>query len=251
MDLALTRTPARHSITGLWCGCSAVSRADAPVSPPHPRNAIVETQRKQGTVGRLWTRDVWRVAVSKRNGAGRAASNHRGGNNRPASANKSARGSNSRKPTIRLGPGRGRESAGEPDAAPAAVPQTHLTPEELDAFRILLLQKRTELVGDMDHLEQEALHRNRSDASGDLSMMPIHMADIGTDNYEQEFTIGLLEGEKQLVKEIDAAIERIKKGTYGVCEATHKPIAKARLKARPWARHCLAYTREQEANRRR
>jgi RNA polymerase-binding protein DksA len=131
------------------------------------------------------------------------------------------------------------------------MPKTHLDSEELESFRVLLLRKRQELVGDVNHLEDEALRTNRTDAAGDLSMMPIHMADMGTDNYEQEFTIGLMESEKELLKEIDAALGRIKQGTYGVCEATHKLIAKARLKARPWARHCLAYTRTQEANHRR
>jgi RNA polymerase-binding transcription factor DksA len=74
------------------------------------------------------------------------------------------------------------------------------------------------------------------------------MADIGTDNYEQEFTIGLIAGERETLKDIDAAIERIDQKTYGICLATHKPISKARLNAKPWANYCLEYKRAQEEN---
>jgi RNA polymerase-binding transcription factor DksA len=131
------------------------------------------------------------------------------------------------------------------------LPKTKLAIEEIDAFKSLLLEKRRQVVGDVGNMEAEALKKNRSDAAGDLSMMPIHMADIGTDNYEQEFTIGLIENEQEILKEIDAALGRIQNGSYGICEATRKPIKKARLKAKPWARFCVAYKRSQEENGRR
>jgi RNA polymerase-binding protein DksA len=129
---------------------------------------------------------------------------------------------------------------------PLPVPKSKLKPEELDAFKRLLLEKRVELLEDVGNMEAEALKKNRSDAAGDLSMMPIHMADIGTDAYEQEFTIGLIENEQEIVKEIDAALERMTNGAYGICEATGKRIKKARLKAKPWARYCVAYKRSRE-----
>lgn len=113
----------------------------------------------------------------------------------------------------------------------------------------MLLEKRNELVGTVNHMEDEALRKTRSDSAGDLSMMPIHMADIGTDNYEQEFTIGLIANEREMLKEIDAALERINNRTYGVCLGTHKPISKARLQAKPWAQYCLEYKQQQEASR--
>ncbi len=131
------------------------------------------------------------------------------------------------------------------------MPKTKLTPEELEFFKTLLILRRRELVGDVDSMENEALRKNRTAAAGDLSMMPIHMADIGTDNYEQEFTIGLIENERDILKEVDAALQRIVDGTYGICEATHKPISKARLRIKPWARYCIAYERSQEQSGRR
>ena len=120
---------------------------------------------------------------------------------------------------------------------------TPLSDKDLDFFHQLLLDKRHELTGDLDHMEAEVLKRNRQDASGDLSSMPIHMADVGTDNYEQEFTLGLLQGEQQLLADIDASLDRIKHRQYGICMGTGKAITKARLKAKPWAEYCIEYAR--------
>jgi RNA polymerase-binding protein DksA len=145
--------------------------------------------------------------------------------------------------------GRRANPALEPLSEP--LPATKLTKEELDYYRTLLLRKRQELCGDVGHMEHEALGNNRMDATGDLSMMPIHMADIGTDNYEREFTLGLVENERETLREIDEALERIKQGTYGICLGTHKPIPKARLNAKPWARYCVTYKRLLEENGRR
>lgn len=121
-----------------------------------------------------------------------------------------------------------------------------LTPAEIEDFRHILLQKRAEILGDMSTLQSEALRTNRQDASGDLSSMPIHMADLGSDNYEMEFTLGLIEGERAILKEIDEALERVIDGTFGICVATGQPIGKARLKAKPWAKYCYEYTLAQE-----
>jgi len=118
-----------------------------------------------------------------------------------------------------------------------------LSKAQLKEFEKLLLAKRRDLVGDMNGIEAQALRTNRQDGSGDLSNMPTHPADIGTDNYEQEFTLGLLESERSLLKEIDEALTRIKQGTFGVCVGTGKPISIARLRARPWAKYCIEYAR--------
>lgn len=117
----------------------------------------------------------------------------------------------------------------------------YLTPQELEHFRDLLIEKRNEILGDMDSMEGEALRKSRNDATGDLSSMPIHMADIGTDNYEQEFALNLLDSERKILVEIDKALNRIQEGTYGICEGTGKQISKARLEANPWARYCIEY----------
>ena len=121
--------------------------------------------------------------------------------------------------------------------------QRRLTAAEREHFKEMLLQKRREIFQNMFEIEGEALKKSRLDASGDLSSMPIHMADLGTDNYEQEFALGLMDGERRLLAEIDEALRRIEEGTYGICEGTDKPIPKARLEAQPWARYCVEYAR--------
>jgi RNA polymerase-binding protein DksA len=100
-----------------------------------------------------------------------------------------------------------------------------------------------EIVGDVNSIEDEALKKSRLDASGDLSSMPIHMADIGTDNYEQEFSLNLLDSERKMLREIIEALQRIEEGTFGICEVTGRAISKERLEARPWARYCIEYAR--------
>ena len=118
-----------------------------------------------------------------------------------------------------------------------------LTSADVKCFEQMLLEKRREILRNVNEFEDEALKKSRLDATGDLSSMPIHMADIGTDNYEQEFALGLMDSERKLLGEIDDALTRIERGTYGICEGTGKPIPKGRLTAQPWARYRVEYAR--------
>ena len=124
--------------------------------------------------------------------------------------------------------------------------QAGLGVRDLEHFRELLLAKRRELVGDMSSMEREAL---RSASGTNLSNLPLHMADMGTDNYEQEFTLGLMEKDRNLLREINNALAKIQDGTYGICEGTGKPISKARLEAQPWARYSIEHARKLEQGR--
>ena len=116
-----------------------------------------------------------------------------------------------------------------------------LTNKELNAFKELLVEKMHELLGDVNQIEAGSLKDSRGESIGDLSFMPIHMADMGSDNFEQEFALGLMDSERKLLKEIVDALNRIEDGTYGVCEGMNKPIGKARLEAKPWARYSIEY----------
>lgn len=118
-----------------------------------------------------------------------------------------------------------------------------LDSKTLEHFRDLLLAKRAELFGDVDLMENETLRKSRNDAAGDLSSMPIHMADMGTDNYEQEFALGLLDSERRIIREIDEALKKIDSGNYGICQGTGKLIKRVRLEAKPWAKYCVEYAK--------
>jgi DnaK suppressor protein len=124
--------------------------------------------------------------------------------------------------------------------------KSRLTTAELEEFRQMLLEKRRDLIGDVRTLESEALRQGRSGESGPGSTMPIHMADLGSDTWEQELTLGLIENERGLLREIDEALSRIEDRTYGICTATNKPITKARLRAKPWAKYCIEHARKVE-----
>ncbi|MEW6359737.1 MAG: TraR/DksA C4-type zinc finger protein [Planctomycetota bacterium] len=121
-----------------------------------------------------------------------------------------------------------------------------MTASELVSYKKALLERRQELVGDVTRMGDEAMRKSRQNASGDLSSMPYHMADIGTDNYDQEFTLGMIENEEDEVRAIDEALEKIENGTYGVCEICGCKIKKARLKFMPHARNCIDCQQKEE-----
>ena len=118
-----------------------------------------------------------------------------------------------------------------------------MTKRDLQQYRQLLLTKRREILGDVESMETDA--RTKNDG-GNLSNMPVHMADVGSDHYEQEFTLGLVESEGKLVREINEALHRIEDGIYGVCIERGVPIGRARLDAKPWAKYCIEVARERE-----
>jgi RNA polymerase-binding transcription factor DksA len=121
-----------------------------------------------------------------------------------------------------------------------------MTQAELEGFRQQLLDLRSRLRGDVSHLTSEALRKTGGEASGSLSNTPIHMADLGTDNFEQEFTLGLIQNEEQALDEIGAALERLEQRTFGRCEECQKEIPRARLQAIPYTRYCVECARKLE-----
>ncbi len=121
-----------------------------------------------------------------------------------------------------------------------------LSTKAMEQYRQMLLTKRHELLGDVSSMEDEAL---RNSGQSNLSNLPIHMADMGTDNYEQEFTLGLVEKDRNLLRDINTALAKINAGTYGICEGTNKLIAKPRLDAQPWARFSIEHARALEQRR--
>ena len=108
----------------------------------------------------------------------------------------------------------------------------------------MLLKKRAELLKNVFQIEDEAL--KKSHPTGDLSIMPIHMADLGSDNYEQDFALGLMDSERKLLHEIDEALVRIENKTYGICLGTGQPILRARLEAQPWAKYSIEFAQKLE-----
>ena len=115
---------------------------------------------------------------------------------------------------------------------------TKLTAKKIDHFRQLLLEKMQEILGDVSSLEESVLSNG-----GELSSMPMHLADMGTDSYEQEFNLNLMAEEKKTLVEIQHAFQRIEDGSFGICEGLSIPIESNRLEAIPWTRYSLEYAR--------
>jgi DnaK suppressor protein len=91
-----------------------------------------------------------------------------------------------------------------------------------------LLDLRERLLHQMSGLAKESAE--------EMSNYSLHMADSGTDNFDRDFALSLLSSDQDAVYEIEEAIKRIERGTYGVCELTSKPIPVPRLDAIPWTR---------------
>jgi len=112
-----------------------------------------------------------------------------------------------------------------------------LTTAEIEGFQVLLLQKRDEILGTVLSMEDEVLHRERTE----LSACPIHMGDVGSEAFEIENTLSLADSERKLLREIDDALDRIEEGTYGICLGTGDLIGKARLQAIPWTKYSMEF----------
>jgi DnaK suppressor protein len=123
---------------------------------------------------------------------------------------------------------------------------TVLKHDEIDSFRHILENLRARLRGDLDQMTDEALRRNMQSGSGNLSNVPLHMADVGTENYDQEFTLGLIQNEQGTLELINEALTRLEKGKFGSCVECGDVISKSRLQAIPYTRHCIDCARIME-----
>jgi RNA polymerase-binding transcription factor DksA len=150
-------------------------------------------------------------------------------------------GSPFRKPLIASGPGAVRRTL-EIDPESLAKLKSPFGKKDLQRFRDILLKKRADLVGDVSDLESEALLGR----SGSLSALPQHIAEQGSETYEQSLSLNLAAEDRRLIREIDAALQRIDKGTFGICEMTGKPISRERLEELPWTRYSIEAARESE-----
>jgi DnaK suppressor protein len=122
-----------------------------------------------------------------------------------------------------------------------------LLAKEAAGFKKLILKRKGEILDNINHISEDTLKKSQKDASGDISGYTYHMADIATDTYDREFSLGLASNERQLIYELDDALKKIEEGTFGVCEDCKDAIAKTRLKAIPYARLCLKCQEKKES----
>ena len=111
--------------------------------------------------------------------------------------------------------------------------------KDLQYYKKLILKKKEDVLNEIKHISEDTLKKSIKDASGDISGYTYHMADIATDTYDREFSMGIASNERKLVYESDDALKKIEEGDFGICEICKSPIPKTRLKALPYARLCL------------
>jgi len=132
---------------------------------------------------------------------------------------------------------RKRPSATTADALGSPQPK-EIIQQKWQAYHRRLKNLRDELLRRQAHLNDDALTEQPNFST--------HMADAGTDNFDRDFALGMLSTEQDARYEIERALERIREGSYGICEATGKPIEKARLEAIPWTRFTAQAEKELE-----
>jgi RNA polymerase-binding protein DksA len=128
----------------------------------------------------------------------------------------------------------------------AKIVQSKLTKKELRDFKKLILKRKNEILESIYHISEDTLKKSQKDASGDISGYTYHMADVATDTYDREFSLGIASNERQFIYELDDAFKKIEDGTFGICEGCKIPITKTRLKAVPYARFCLKCQEKKE-----
>jgi len=121
-----------------------------------------------------------------------------------------------------------------------------LIPEKFKRYYKLLIELRNHVTGQVDQHSEETLKRSAKEDSGDLSS---YGTDGGTDSFDRDFALSLVANEQEALAEVEAAIQRIKHGSYGVCEHTQKPILKERLLVVPFTRYTAEALKEIEKTR--
>ncbi len=117
---------------------------------------------------------------------------------------------------------------------------------DMKVYKELLLTLRARLRGDVTTMADSALRKTHGSSSAETSSMPIHMAELGSDNFEQEFTLSLMETEEGTLGAVESALERVEDAVYGKCTECSGVISKTRLKAIPYTPLCIKCAEAQE-----
>ncbi len=116
---------------------------------------------------------------------------------------------------------------------------------DTNRFRDLLTDERKRVAAAIDNLHEEHPGSLAED-SGEEAVFDNHLADTATETYDRELDYTLEENSEHVLSAIDAALQRVEDGTYGVCTSCGKQIPEERLEARPWATLCIGCQRERE-----
>ena len=118
--------------------------------------------------------------------------------------------------------------------------------KELEYFKKLILKIKEKILDEIKHISEDTLKKSQKDAAGDISGYTYHMADVASDTYDREFSLGLASNERQSLYELDDALKKMEEGTFGICEECKSLITKIRLKVVPFTRLCVKCQEKKE-----
>jgi len=110
--------------------------------------------------------------------------------------------------------------------------------KKVEKYQAILAAMKEKIVNDIKQISDHASPSERSD-SGDVSGHVMHLADVATDMYDREFSLGLASNNRELLEKIEKSLKRIETGQFGLCEECGAEISVARLQALPYVAHCL------------
>ena len=117
--------------------------------------------------------------------------------------------------------------------------------KRLAAFKKMLLEQKAVLEKQFKELEEGNFHSSQSEFTGELPFDEDYAAS-GTHTFERERDLSLSENIRDLLEQVNHALERIEEGTYGICEMCGQPIPEERLEALPYANRCIACKQKEE-----
>ena len=120
-----------------------------------------------------------------------------------------------------------------------------LSAQQLKHFRQLLITERVKFAEEIKAIAEETAKSPR-EASGDLSAYTVHLADMAADTYARELSMNIVSSEQEVLYQIDDALKRIDEGSFGICQQCTQPILMSRLRAVPYASHCINCQRAKE-----
>jgi len=116
----------------------------------------------------------------------------------------------------------------------------------LRKYKELLVKERGKLAKELLSLKKDSISKSQKDASGELSGYAFHMADMASDNYDRDFSMGIATEEQKRLYAIEEALKRIRDGAYGDCLTCGKRISQQRLSAIPYTELCIECQKSQE-----
>ena len=128
------------------------------------------------------------------------------------------------------------------------MPDKKMDKKALLVYKKLLTKIKEETLSDIKQMSSDNSVAQK-DASGDVSGHALHMADVATDMYDREFSLGLASNDRELLYKVEGALKRIEDHSFGQCNECRKPITIARLKAIPYVETCLKCQEKIESKR--